>query len=234
MKNLVWIIALIVSFTAGYFFRDLSQEPPASTPTVPISQHLNKITDDANASTPKISKEITPTLDKPIETAEQQAAKAAARKAALDVLEATADPKVIAQKFPKEITDEEIDRVLPAPFNKSLKNNHGELREKYKEFAETSTSNDWDTNMQHKLTDFILSRPYAKFISVESLACKAGLCEIRLFESKNGAWQFILSEMALQDWWDFGSYGSSGLSPEEGDKRGTSYLVLLTRKPSMQ
>jgi hypothetical protein len=132
-----------------------------------------------------------------------------------------------AKDYPNEITAEEIDRVLPAPFNDSFKHAHGFLREKYKDFVANTLPNDWDTRMQNKISDFIFSNPYSKFINVESLMCKSGLCEIRLFETKQGTFSAILSEMALQDWWDVGGYHASGNAVADGR---TAYHVLLPRK----
>lgn len=131
------------------------------------------------------------------------------------------------KNYPNEITPDEIDRVLPAPFNDSFKHAHGFLREKYKDFVANTQPDDWDIRMQNKITDFIFSSPYAKFLNVESLLCKSGLCEIRLFETKQGTFSMILSEMALQDWWDIGGYHASGNGT--GDGR-TAYHVLLPRK----
>lgn len=136
-------------------------------------------------------------------------------------------PESAAKNYPNEISPEEIDRVLPAPFNDSFKHTHGFLREKYKDFVANTQPNDWDVRMQNKITDFIFSSPYAKFLNVESLLCKSGLCEIRLFETKQGAFNMILSEMALQDWWDIGGYHASGNGVSEGR---TAYHVLLPRK----
>ncbi len=136
-------------------------------------------------------------------------------------------PESAAKNYPNEITAEEIDRILPAPFSDSLKHTHGFLREKYKDFVANTQPNDWDTRMQNKISDFIFSNPYAKFLNVESLLCKSGLCEIRLFETKQGTFSMILSEMALQDWWDIGGYHASGNAA--GDGR-TAYHVLLPRK----
>ena len=136
-------------------------------------------------------------------------------------------PESAAKNYPNEITAEEIDRVLPAPFSDSLKHTHGFLREKYKDFVANTQPNDWDTRMQNKISDFIFSNPYAKFVNIESLTCKSNLCEIRLFESKQGAFSAILTEMALQDWWDIGGYHASGNGPSDGR---TAYHVLLPRK----
>jgi hypothetical protein len=241
MKNILWIAAVILAFFAGYFTHGTREETSTSAEHAETTQKNNQIAEPI-VSEPKMSSEqlsaaakaVFATKEKTSSVApqnqltpEQQAANAAKKQAVLDALQ---NDDSTAKKYPNEISDEDIDKILPAPFNKSLKNNHGDIREKYKDFAQANTPSDWDINMQHKLTDFILSRTYAKFINLDSVLCKANLCEIRLYENKKGAWGFILSEMALQDWWDIGNYGSSGMSPEKDDKRGMSYLVLLVRK----
>jgi len=130
------------------------------------------------------------------------------------------------------ITDDEIDAVIPAPFNNQLKGMHGYLRDKYKEFVATEQADDWDVKMKTHIEDAIYSNPYGKDLIVESLNCKMGLCELRLYETKNGAWSFIHSEMGLQSWWDIGASSSSGFVAQLNGKDITAYYVLMSKKGS--
>ena len=128
---------------------------------------------------------------------------------------------------PSAITDEEIDKILPAPFNQQLKNNQGDIREKYKAFADAGGPQETDMDIQNKLTDTIFSNPYSKFLNIESLLCKAGVCEIRLYETKTGAWSYIQAEMQLQEWWSFSGASASGF--DTGKPEVTGWYVLLVR-----
>lgn len=128
------------------------------------------------------------------------------------------------------ITDAEIDAVIPAPFNNQLKGMQGFLRDKYKAFAATEQGDDWDIKMKAHIEDSIYSNPYGKDIIVESLNCKIGICELRLYETKNGAWSFIHSEMGLQSWWDIGGSSSSGFVAQLDGKDITAYYVLMSKK----
>lgn len=109
------------------------------------------------------------------------------------------------------ISDEEIDKLVPAPYNESLKRSNGPLREKYKEFVNSDHQEEWDRNTQNRITDALLGNTYSKFIELESVACKVNYCEVRGRELKPGVINLIFSEMTLQDWWDMGmSHLSSG------------------------
>ena len=137
-------------------------------------------------------------------------------------------PKSKSNQSPSAITDEEIDKILPPPFNQQLKNNQGDIREKYKAFANATEPQESDVDVQNKLADAISSNPYAKFLNIESLLCRENICEIRLYETKSGVWSYIQAEMHLQDWWSFGSTSASGF--DTGTPEVTGWYVLLVKK----
>jgi len=223
MKNTFWIAAIVLAFGAGYFTRGANQTAQATQVPTETVQHIN------SHATPQISgKELSAAAKAAFAAKENTAAKlenqttpqpntgsaatphtAPAPQAATSPATDTNNPT--AKKYPNEISDEDIDKVLPAPFNQALKNRHGDLREKYKDFAASSQPSDWDKEMQNKLSDAIFGSPYAKFINLESLQCKVNLCEIRLYETKEGVWSLIMAEMRLQDWWSFGGTSASGM-----------------------
>jgi hypothetical protein len=128
------------------------------------------------------------------------------------------------------ITDVEIDALVPAPFNSQLKGMQGYLRDRYKEFAATEQRDDWDIKMRAQIEDAIYSNPYGKDLIIESLQCKAGMCELLLYEIKSGAWSFILAEMGLQSWWDIGESSSSGFSVQHEGANMVAYYVLMSRR----
>lgn len=137
------------------------------------------------------------------------------------------DPKDYPPKGESNITDEEIDKLVAAPFNETLKRTSGPLREKYKSFAEATEQSDWDTNTQNRMTDALLGNQYSKFIELESLICRADYCEIRGRESKSGVFGLIMSEMMLQDWWKMGhSQWTNGIDS-------SAFYALITKAPEM-
>jgi len=238
MKNIFWLTAIVLAFIAGYFTHSITETPAAIDPVAPAavtsvenpsknsSLSSNQLSEAAKAAFAEKHK-LTANPSKQQNSSEPIAEHAQASQLASSSQAADANDST-AKKHPNEITDEDIDKLIPVPFNQSLKNNHGNLREKYKDFAATNQQQDWDRNTQNKLTDAILSSPYAKFLNIESLQCKANLCEIRLYESKNGVWSLIQSEMRLQDWWDFGTSSSSGFNTNTPSVLG--YYVLLQRR----
>ncbi len=149
------------------------------------------------------------------------------------------EPEQVAQdnskpnKYEGEISDEEVDRVLPPAFATQLKNTHGSMRQKYKAFAAASQQERWDMAMQENIYEFILRGQYAKFIKLDGLRCAANFCELRVYESKTGVWSLMLAEMALQPWWDIGMSHSSGFVPEGGAGEFImGYFVMLSKRDS--
>jgi hypothetical protein len=237
MKNALWITAIVLAFVAGYFTRGASQSTSPASPQAEITQPINKAA-DAQVSSEQLSaaakavfaakEKATPKAQQIQNTPEPQTGAAVAPKTAADPAQVVDSNNPTVKKYPNEISDEDIDKFIPAPFNQKLKNHHGELREKYKDFAATNQQLEWDKNMQNKLSDSISSNPYAKFLTIESLQCKVNLCEIRLYETKEGAWSLIMAEMRLQDWWDFGGTSASGFGTDTPSKMG--WYVLLPRR----
>jgi hypothetical protein len=230
------IIIFIVAFTAGYFSHSAIGMRSASAEGATLTTSTNSQIDCSKTSVdgPKFTRA-------PSDPNEQQnqtvhSSKSDSVQSAASVPESGgnnysySDDSVgnTENKYPNEISDDEIDKILPAPFNQRLKNHHGTLREKYKKYAETSQPLDWDKNMQNKLNDAIFSNPYSKFLKVKSLQCKANLCEIQVFETKSGVWSYIHSEMQLQDWWDIGGASASGFGTDVESTKG--WYVLLSKR----
>lgn len=238
MKNIFWLTAIVLAFVAGYFTHSVTETPAAIDPIAPTT--MNSVENSSTNALPS-SEQLSEAAKAVFSEKQKLTAKPSTHQTASESMTERAQAPQLpsksqaadvgdsaAKKYPNEISDEEIDKLIPAPFNQSLKNNHSPLREKYKDFAATNQQQDWDRNTQNKLTDAILSNPYAKFLTIESLQCKANLCEIRLYETKNGVWSLIQSEMRLQDWWDFGTSSSSGFNTNTPSVLG--YYVLLQRR----
>lgn len=131
-----------------------------------------------------------------------------------------------ASQATSNISNEEIDKLVPVPYNEILKRINGPIREKYKEFAESNQQEDWDRNTQNRITDALLGHSYSKFIELESVTCKASLCEVRGRELKPQVINLIFAELQLQEWWDMGtSHLTTGM-----DK---VFYGLLMRRPAV-
>ena len=239
MKNLYWTIALLLAFTAGYFTRAVTLQETTNNSRVGLPASLTAKNKDSNTYSEKIDptvktaftgkeKNSNPNLNQPV--LEKQITKLVPTPPSPKNNSVSDTDTLVAteNKYPNEISDEEIDKAIPTPFNQSLKNRHGEVREKYKAFVAASEQSDWDKNMQNKLSDAILGHPYAKFIDLELLQCKVDFCEIRLYETREGAWSLIMAEMRLQDWWDIGGSSASGFATDTPSKMG--WHVLLPRR----
>ncbi|MET0357711.1 MAG: hypothetical protein ABW044_13095 [Cellvibrio sp.] len=248
MKNIKWFVAIVVAFVAGYFSNTTAEKnselqnnnSSSVAPVATVTQSVQKTTSSAvlvsNISKPTKSSSHSSAQTEHSQHPQKSAPDIQPTPGKLIVNESSgrqAQPlskEELAAKYPNDISDEEIDRVIPPPFNTQLKSSHGGTREKYKDFVAASQPQNWDTNMQNKISDSILSSPYAKFIKMDSLLCKANMCEIRLYETKDNVWSLILAEMALQDWWEIGNYDSYGFATELDSKQITGYYVLLTRR----
>jgi hypothetical protein len=99
----------------------------------------------------------------------------------------------IATALP-EISDESIDQFVPEPFNKSLKGMHGKIRNKYIEFAEAETQNDWDKTTENTLNDTLNNGQYGNKMIVEGITCRANLCELKFIEREPNAVAGIMGE----------------------------------------
>lgn len=233
MKNLIWITSLILAFAAGYFTRDMNQdELVVPQQTAPLDQ-TRKI------GQPQISTEqLSTAAQAALVAKENNSIPSNAAKVGSNKLKGTSSienpaslqaPMETAENnnekaSPKEISDEEIDTLLQPPYSTALKSTHGPLREKYKEFSESTKQDSWDINMQNKITDFLLGNAYSKFINLESVTCKINFCEVRAIELKSGATNLMTAEMSMQEWWDIGPSQWTTRRTENG--KGSLYMLL--------
>lgn len=237
MNNIKWIFAIIIAFITGYCFHSIinnsitaenertiqesvAQQPKPSLQSEVVVEQSRAVEKIATKSEKTLSSNITSPLAQ-----KEDIPKSIPKNSVGDITD-----KVDLQSRSNEISDTDIDKFVPAPFNESLKHHHGALREKFKEYANATTADDWSIKMQDKISDFILSNQYAKYINLEFVGCKTGLCELRLYENKSGTWSHILSEMALQDWWDIGGYSSSGNLAGAEKPDTLAWHVLLPKK----
>lgn len=236
------LIIAVVGFAVGYLTNHLLQESVADVQIVKSTQQdceqpsasADTVKQEAPLSQPAAS--VSSLAAQPSTAAPQKNTNAIHSEpdTSVDQPQAEKIPVVDANsrdvKKPDVITDAEIDAVLPAPFNEQLKGMQGYFRDKYKEFANAERGDDWDILMKGRIEDAIYSNPYGKSLTIDSLVCKRGICEIRLYETKYGAWSLILAEMQLQTWWGFNSIHSSGFAVQFNGENVTGHYVLIDRK----
>jgi len=228
MNILKWVVVIVVAYLAGYFSHFPDAEPiDAQTSFVPEGclpplsafdeietalqedrervKRLEKTTPESNASSSKMNlqeKIAAQHVPDPLQQGQVES----------PIATPYVDPnQPQASQVKSNISDEEIDKLVPAPYNDALKRSNGPLREKYKQFADSNQQEEWDKNTQNRMTDALLGNTYSKFIELESVVCKVNFCEVRGRELKPQVVNLIFSEMMLQDWWDMGmSHLSSG------------------------
>lgn len=212
MKNIIWITAIFIAFFSGYFvhFKAEKNHITIVNAQESLSERVmdcpeNNITSNKNLhiAGALIDKNITKVANKKPIVSVQAESSSADNKASQPIDQAEETSKQV--NHPNEMSDEEIDKVLAKPFSVPLKKLHGIVKEKYKPFSEAEKQDEWDIRIQNKLTDLILSNVYSKYLNVDSIICKASLCEIRVIELKPMVMFAIASEILLQDWAEFGN-----------------------------
>lgn len=122
----------------------------------------------------------------------------------------TTENTKLAQSLPakKELTPTDKDHhdtsdpsnSSPKPYDDMREKVDGTLRERYKDFAAAEHTDDWDVRTQSKITDFILSRPAATDIKIDSVHCNSNICEIRLEENKRFLLMATFAELLQESW----------------------------------
>lgn len=132
-----------------------------------------------------------------------------------------------------QFSDDEIDQLIPKPFNASHKKASPDLKAKYKDFVDTSKNrpDDWDMRMQGLLRDFIMSRPMSTDIVIESLLCNANMCEVRLLENKKYLLLGLFGDLMQQPWIANQVKGTVDFNP---DNSNACYILLMRNTPPGQ
>jgi len=138
--------------------------------------------------------------------------------------------KQTENKNQKSISDEEAKKVIPYPFVHALSIFEPEDRINYQKFSDANESDDWDLKMQAQLIDAIYSNPQSPALTLDSVSCKAHICELRIFAINNTAWPLVFADMQLTPWWSFkNSFSIYEFGIQENFKIKTIYFVLLMR-----
>lgn len=234
-NNIIWVVAaLIIVIISIYFFQSNFNKPTFSVSNTFLSEiknqsHIESFIYRESIQTSKdvIGNHFAPpekaTPKSQIRTTSELSSNNNATSS--NTQEANPTPKVV-----EKITDEDAKRFIPYPFNLALGIFKENDRERYKEFSDTQLSDDWDLTMQGQLVDAIYSHPYANALKVDSIACKAHICEIRLLATNASAWPLVFTDLRQQPWWQFGNnYSTYEFGIKQDSRIQTVYFILLTK-----
>lgn len=233
MKYIVGLILVSASYIAGY----LTPKMDASIVAAALTSAVSDESKDASGESPQVTVDSAdagrvapPATHTKVEMDTEDGAQSSSEPAPVAQTQLSPAPVVTnhssgsAERRP--LTDEQIDKLVPAPFNQYLKGHDAGLLEKYRKFSEQENPSSQDNEILNKISDAITSNPYSKFLNIESFQCKDNFCEIRLYESKPGVWTYIQAEMSLQDWWKFQSSHATGF-PSGKDNINGWYVLLM-------
>lgn len=241
MRNKIWLAALVVAFAAGFGTHaiisapDSSIHPQAQLPnSAQLSNSQDNILNTVDIELPDDSSQINNPEKYSASTSSknQSSHSGTSVPSSSSSIAAIADTATDASSSatstpPNQLSDEEIDQKIPKPFNASFKKAHPTLKEKYKDFLDTDHhhKDDWDIRTQGLLTDFVLSRPLATDITIESISCNANMCEMRLFEQKKFLLLSLFGELMQQPWLSNQVNGNVDFNPDH-----SACYILLMRK----
>lgn len=242
MNILKWVLVIVVAYTLGYFSHFPDAEsfntqapfgPDGCPPPLSSFDDLDKALLEDKERIQRLAT-MKPVVDakpaavvghdktakegKPAESPQTQP------EGSIAAPETEAAQQQSSSAEASNITNEEIDRLVPAPFNEHVKKSPGKIREKLKEFSEATEQDKWDITAQNKITDYLLGNSYSKFVELHSVSCKANFCEVRGRELKPNVFGVLIPEMMMQDWWDMAESQWSN-----GGTNGEVYALFLRR-----
>lgn len=235
MKYVVVFILIIAAYIAGYLtpkndlkalesngFGDANVHTvQAEQELVPSPTKLSPKVTEVERNSPGVAKSVEPSGDK-----KPGDVSSSVEERPIDALHDSeiSDGNEIEYK---PFTDEEIDSLAPEPFRSFLKKMQKSDLARYRKFVDVQGPTDQDMDIYNRLFDSITGNPYSKFIEIDSIQCKGGMCELRLYETKSGVWNYIQSDMRLQGWWPFAYTSAYGLG--SGDNTREALYVLLRK-----
>lgn len=229
MKNSQWIVVTIFAFFIGYITNFFTADRKSEKRSTNCAENL--VSSNSQKSTLSINQKSSSTANLQTNENQQSASKNDAQDLELTTLSScdsqTNSAKSNSSTISTEISDDEIDELLPKPFDASLKKLHGPLKEKYKAFSDIDRTkiDIWDIHMQGQLTDFVLSRPSATDIKIDSIKCNANMCEMRLVEQKKFLLLALFGELMQQSWIVNKVTGTADIQPDNG----YGYILLMRK-----
>jgi hypothetical protein len=132
--------------------------------------------------------------------------------------EALADNKVL--------TPEQVEQLLPPPFDRFYRPESPSMVKKFNQFVQQPRDEHWALLMENNIRDFITMHELAGEITLDAVNCKTSGCEVRGFERQDKAWSIVYGQLKMQDWWKFTSTSSSSQS---NDEHSIFYLMAVNR-----
>ncbi|GGY82878.1 hypothetical protein GCM10011613_29650 [Cellvibrio zantedeschiae] len=232
-SNIIWMAAIAIAAISIWLFQNnlirpvlfasniLEPEIKKQTHTEPFNPE-NLVT---LSKTPETSSTINTRANPTRKIKTVSASASNNNEASSNAQEITPTSKLVAK-----ITDEEAKKVIPHPFNLALGIFKDNDRSTYREFSDAELSDDWDLTMQGQLVDAIYSHPYSNALKIDSIACKAHICEIRLLATNTSAWPLIFADLRQQYWWSFGNnYSIYEFGITQDSRIQTVYFILLVK-----
>jgi hypothetical protein len=128
-----------------------------------------------------------------------------------------------------DLDSELIDQIVAAPFNQIVKEQlvgEGD-KDRFKKFALADIKDEWSLTMENHLYDGVISHPLANLITIQSISCKAGICELQIYEQNNNVWSQVITDLGSQPWWDFQSFSTyTFVAMVDLRRRNASYVLL--------
>ena len=123
----------------------------------------------------------------------------------------------LGQLDESDVTDEEMEKLVPKPFKSFLSSFRGETRNDIFDFHNKEDDLDWGYDKRNNISDYIQTHFEGTNIEVVSIICKQPKCEILITEKQENAWDNIMNDMTQQSWWNFSSFTSSTRSNAENE-----------------
>ena len=107
--------------------------------------------------------------------------------------------------YVSEVTDYEMEALVPEPFKPFLKSYQGKGRDKIFNFHQQEDDYNWGFEMQTNISDFFQIHYESTNIEIISVTCKQPHCEILAIEKQEGAWKQMMKDIYQQPWLKFSS-----------------------------
>jgi len=123
----------------------------------------------------------------------------------------------LAELDESDVTDEEMENLVPKPFKSFLSSFRGDTRNDIFDFHNQEDDLDWGYDQQNNISDYVQTHYEGTSVELISVICKQPRCEVLVTEKQEDAWNKIMKDMTQQAWWKFSSFTSSTRSNAENE-----------------
>ena len=123
----------------------------------------------------------------------------------------------LAEFDESDVTDEEMENLVPKPFKSFLSAFRGDTRNDIFDFHNQEDDLDWGYDQQNNISDYVQTHYEGTSVELISVICKQPRCEVLVTEKQEDAWNKIMKDMTQQAWWKFSSFTSSTRSNAENE-----------------